>query len=108
MGTVTTRAKETLARLKASANVSDPEVGLRLEAEATGGLGLFPDREKPGDQIVEHAGWTVLLIDDELAEALTGAKLDCKTTAEGAHLVIGKADEGDPELRPRKRRSGLA
>ncbi len=94
---VTARAKETLAQMKASANVNDPEIGLRLEAESAGGFGLFPDRQKPGDQIVEHDGSKVLLIDDRLAEALTDARIDCKTTGENTQLVIGRAEERDPD-----------
>ena len=91
MVTVTTRAKEALARIRASANVSDPMVGLRLEKGSGGRFGLFPDHEKPGDHIVEHEGAKVLLIDDELTEALTGARIDGKPTDQGLQLVIGKA-----------------
>ncbi len=96
---VTTRAKETLAQMKESANVSDPDIGLRLEAETSGsGFGLFPDKQKPGDQIVEYRGAKVLLIEDRLAEALTDARIDCKTTGKGPQLVIGKAEDQDPDL----------
>ena len=94
---VTTRAKETLAQMKESANVSDPDIGLRLEAETSGGFGLFPDKQKPGDQIVEYRGAKVLLIEDSLAEALTDARIDCKTTGKGPQLVIGKAEDHDPD-----------
>jgi Fe-S cluster assembly iron-binding protein IscA len=93
MVTVTTRAKETLAALRASANVSDPDVGLRLDGSPMAGFGLVPDHEKPGDQIVEHGGAKVLLIDDELADALTGTKIDTKDTESGPHLVIATAEE---------------
>ena len=93
MVTVTTRAKEALARIRASANVSDPTVGLRLEKAAAGRFGLFPDQEKPGDQIVEHEGAKVLLIDDELTEALAGTKIDGEATDQGLQLVIAHADD---------------
>lgn len=88
MVTVTTRAKEALAQMRTSANVSDPAVGLRLEEAAEGRFGLFPDHEKPGDQIVEHENAKVLLIDDELAEVLAGARIDAQTTDRGLQLVI--------------------
>ena len=88
MVTVTTRAKEALVRMRASANVSDPMVGLRLEKATAGRFGLFPDHERPGDQIVEHEGAKVLFIDDELTESLAGAKIDGKTTDQGVQLVI--------------------
>jgi Fe-S cluster assembly iron-binding protein IscA len=93
---VTTRAKEALAQIRASANVSDPDIGLRLEA-ASAGFGLFPDREKPGDQIVEHDGEKVLLIDDKLSKALAGARIDCKRTGDEVQLVIGRAEEPDAQ-----------
>lgn len=91
---ITTRAKETLAQIRASANVSDPDIGLRLEA-ANAGFGLFPDREKPGDQIIEHDGDKILLIDDKLSEALAGARIDCKRTGDEVQLVIGRVEEPD-------------
>jgi Fe-S cluster assembly iron-binding protein IscA len=95
MVTVTTRAKEALARMRTSANVSDPTVGLRLEEAAEGRFGLFPDHEKPGDQIVEHEGAKVLLIDDELAELLAGARIDGQTTDQGLQLVIAKPKKNE-------------
>jgi Fe-S cluster assembly iron-binding protein IscA len=97
MVTVTMRAKEALARMRASANVSDPMVGLRLEKASEGRFGLFPDHEKPGDQIVEHEGAKVLLIDDELTESLAGTRIDGKTTDQGLQLVIAKAREETEE-----------
>ena len=90
---VTTRAKEALAQIKESANVSDPMIGLRLEQATADRYSLFPDHEKPGDQIVEHEGAKVLLIDDELSEALAGAKIDGKATDQGLELVIARARE---------------
>ncbi|HET8575697.1 MAG TPA: hypothetical protein VFO18_01265 [Methylomirabilota bacterium] len=89
---VTMRAKEALVRIRASANVNDPDIGLRLEA-ANAGFGLFPDRGKPGDQIVEHDGEKILLIDDKLSEALTGARIDCKRAGDEIQLVIGRAED---------------
>jgi len=96
MVTVTTRAIEMLAEIRASANMGDPDVGLRLEAADTGGLGLLPDRERPGDQIVEYAGEKVLLVDDRLSEALTGTLLDCKRVGKETQLVIGRVEGAEP------------
>ena len=73
MVTVTPRAKEALARIRVSANVSDPMVGLRLEKATAGRFGLFPDHE--------------------LTESLAGAKIDGKTTDQGFQLVIAQARE---------------
>lgn len=96
MVTVTTRAKEVLAELRASASMEDPDIGLRLEAAASGGLGLLPDRERPGDQIVEYGGEKVLLVDDRLSETLAGAEIDCETVGKETQLVIGRSEEAEP------------
>jgi Fe-S cluster assembly iron-binding protein IscA len=96
MVTVTTRAIEMLAELRASANMGDPDIGLRLEAAASGGIGLLPDRERPGDQIVKYAGEKILLVDDQLSEALTGAQIDCTTIGEETQLIIGRTGEVEP------------
>lgn len=96
MVTVTTRAIEMLAEIRASANMGDPDVGLRLEAADTGGLGLLPDRERPGDQIVEYAGEKVLLVDDRLSEALTGTLIDCTRVGKETQLVIGRVEGAEP------------
>jgi len=91
MVTITARAKDTLLQLRAQANMDDPELGLRLEADNSI-LGLFPDWQKPGDQVVEVAGATVLLIADELADALTGVTIDSQTTDDGTQIVIATAE----------------
>ncbi|MDP3879281.1 MAG: hypothetical protein Q8Q07_03105 [Dehalococcoidales bacterium] len=50
---VTERAKEELKKIL-DANTDNPEVSLRLMANDQGQLGLAIDREKQGDQTVEH------------------------------------------------------
>jgi Fe-S cluster assembly iron-binding protein IscA len=90
MLTVTDRAKETLARLKATtAGLDDAEAGLRLLL-ASGDMqfGLQMDYSKPGDQVVEHAGVKVLLVDEALADALTDATIDADSVGGGDDLVI--------------------
>ncbi len=91
MVTITARAKDTLLQLRAQANMDDPELGLRLEADNSI-LGLFPDWQKPGDQVVEVAGATVLLIADDLADALTGVTIDSQTADDGTQIVIATAE----------------
>jgi Fe-S cluster assembly iron-binding protein IscA len=99
MLTVTERAKETLAGLKATAeNGNGADAGLRLFfGTAPTEFGLKLDREKPGDQVVEHAGATVLLVDEALADALADATIDVEagdsergdaTSGDGVDLVI--------------------
>ena len=96
MVSVTARALGMLAEIKASSNIDDPDIGLRLEAATSVGLGLLPDRERPGDQIVRHDGEKILLVDDRLSEALTGAQIDCESVGREMHLVIGRLNGGDP------------
>jgi len=95
---VTERAKQTLARLKATAESSDDtEAGLRLLFGAgTTEFGLQIDREKPGDQVVEHAGAKLLLVDEALADALSDATIDADSSDGADDLVI---------TRPRSRAS---
>ena len=93
---VTARALDMLAEIKASANIDVPDIGLRLEPATSGGLGLLLDRERAGDQIVEYAGEKVLLVEDQLAEALTGAEIDCEPVGKEMQLVIGRLDGADP------------
>jgi Fe-S cluster assembly iron-binding protein IscA len=85
---VTERAKETLSQIRTSAHVDDPKSGLRLASGTSGKLELFPDRQRPGDQVVEYVGEPVLLVDRELASALTGVRIDCQATQQGPQLVL--------------------
>jgi Fe-S cluster assembly iron-binding protein IscA len=98
MLTVTERAKETLARLKATAeNGNGADAGLRL-LFGTGPteFGLQLDREKPGDQVVEHAGAKVLLVDEALADALADATIDVERgDGEPGDAEPGDAASGD-------------
>ena len=95
MLTVTERAKVTLARLKMQAQIEDTDVGLRLSlaasAEPSQGLGVFglrTDRETPGDHVVEYGGTKVLLVEEELADALADATIDAEPTGRGDDLII--------------------
>lgn len=88
MVAVTERAKETLSQMRTSAHVDDPKSGLRLASGTSGKLELFPDRQRPGDQVVEYVGEPVLLVDRELASALTGVHIDCQATQQGPQLVL--------------------
>jgi Fe-S cluster assembly iron-binding protein IscA len=91
MLTVTERAKETLARLKRQSQIEDDDVGLRLSLAASlepgqGQFGLRADREALGDQVVEYGGTKVLLVEEELADALSDATIDAEPR--GDDLII--------------------
>ena len=93
MLTVTERAKETLARLKRQSQIEDDDVGLRLSLAASlgpgqGQFGLRADREALGDQVVEYGGTKVLLVEEELADALSDATIDAEPTERGDDLII--------------------
>ena len=52
------------------------------------GLGIFPDTLKDDDQIIEHDGRAVLLIDQEVSETLADTTIDVEERADGAHFVV--------------------
>jgi Fe-S cluster assembly iron-binding protein IscA len=84
---VTDRAKQ-LLKNTLSENVDTPQAGIRLVARGEGQIGLGIDVENPGDQVVEFEGSKVLIVEKNLAEALTGITLDVEDTEEGAKLVL--------------------
>jgi Fe-S cluster assembly iron-binding protein IscA len=101
MLTVTERAKATLARLKRQCQIEDHDVGLRLSMAASaepgqGQFGLRADRETLGDQVVEYGGSKILLVEEGLAEALSGATIDAEPTG-GDDLIIGRSGQIEAE-----------
>ena len=95
---VTERAKEVLLERKRSANVNDPQVGLRLARGLGGKLALFTDRMKAGDQVVKHKDSTVLLVDAELSElVLAGRTVDCAESGSSTDLVLTAPGGRAPE-----------
>lgn len=75
MLTVTDRAKEKLKEMLQS-ETDDPSVGLRLATAPSGQLGIFADRERDDDQIVEYEGFAVLLVGQDMANAIGDATID--------------------------------
>jgi Fe-S cluster assembly iron-binding protein IscA len=67
-------------------------LGFRLvtgEAEgASSQLGLALDAPRPGDEVLEHDGCSVLIVDDRTASLLGDLTLDVVQTAEGTRLGI--------------------
>jgi Fe-S cluster assembly iron-binding protein IscA len=83
---VTERARETF-KATVEHMVDRPGVMLRI-GPTESGLGLFPDSPKDDDQVIEHEGRAVLLIDREVSERLGNTTIDVEEHADGSHFVI--------------------
>jgi iron-sulfur cluster assembly protein len=97
---VTTEAKELLHEMldqaETEVGVEQEEVGIRLAPTAAQddgeagevGLGLVLDRAQEGDQVVEHNGKRVLMVDQSIGDLLDGVTLDVVETPDGRRLTI--------------------
>ena len=95
MVTVSERAKEQLYEQKEAANFGGAEVALRVAAGPTGQWMLIADHARDDDQVVEHRGSTVLLVDPVAQSALDGVQVDCVETTEGdLELILVAQAEG--------------
>ena len=83
---VTERARETFKN-KLEDLIERPGVMLRI-GSTDSGLEIFPDALKDDDQIVEHDGRAVLLIDHEVSETLADTTIDVEEHADGARVVV--------------------
>jgi Fe-S cluster assembly iron-binding protein IscA len=98
MVTVTDRAKERLFEQKQAARIDEAKMGLRVSADSSGQWMLIADLARDDDQVVEHKGSTVLLIDPVAQSVLEGTQVDCVATADGdMELVLAAApfEDGD-------------
>ncbi|HEV8438835.1 MAG TPA: hypothetical protein VGT40_12125 [Methylomirabilota bacterium] len=94
MVAVTERAKALLLEMKSAANINQSKLGFRLKTAADDRWGLVPDEPAESDQVVQHAGSTVLLIDADLSEALGNGEVDCvETTAGEVELVLTPGED---------------
>ena len=84
---ITERAKQELRKLL-SKKVDWPEARLRLMDRGQGKLVLGIDIEARGDQIIEHEGVKVLIVDPDLASNVKEVILDVDDTPSGPELVI--------------------
>ena len=82
---VTERARETFKNKLEL--IKRPDVMLRL-GRTDSGLGVFPDTLKDDDQVIEHSGRAMLLIDHEVSETLADTTIDVEERADGAHFVV--------------------
>ncbi len=87
MVTVTENAKKELKKILL--NYTDmSQARLRLVNRDDGEFGLGMDIEMPGDRCVEYDGIAILVVEEKLAENLTGVTIDVDTTPNGSELVI--------------------
>ena len=84
---VTDRARKELKRILTS-KVDYSYARLRLISRSQGRLGLGIDIEMPGDEIVEHEGSGLLVVEHELAANLEGVTLDVEDNGESTQLVL--------------------
>ena len=101
MVTVSERAKERLLEQKEAASLTGAEVAVRVAAGPTGQWMLVADHARVDDQVVEHRGSTVLLVDPVAQSALDGVQVDCVETTDGdLELILvaaGEADDADQD-----------
>ena len=91
---VTDRAKQELKNILDD-NTDDQESGLRLVTNEQGQIGIAIDKERPGDNVVEHNGSKVLLVEEALASQLVGITIDIENAPEGPRLAIVSDVEPD-------------
>lgn len=84
---VTERAKDELKKLLMR-SVDWPGARLRLLDKGSGKLGLGVDIEGSNDQVLEHQGDRILVVEESLASRLDCITLDVDDTPEGVELVI--------------------
>lgn len=82
---VTKRASERMKELLDEQNDANGQV-LRLSPDGQGGLGLSLDEPKSGDQIVEHQGDTVMVLEPSVSDFLDQRTLDL--TEDGSAFTL--------------------
>jgi Fe-S cluster assembly iron-binding protein IscA len=98
MVNVSERAKERLLEQKQAANLDDTAVGLRVAAGPTEQWMLVADHAREDDQVIEHRGSTVLLVDPVAQSVLDGVQVDCVETTDGdIELILVAVDDNDNE-----------
>lgn len=89
MVNVTENAKGLLKNVLTSRS-GDRTVGMRLVINPgrQQGLGLALGREESGDQVVEYAGFKVLLVSRDMASRVDRITLDMADTPDGLKLLV--------------------
>ena len=86
---VTQQAAAALKQYLESQDREENQV-LRLVSDREGNHSFTLDTPNPGDQVVEHQGETVMVIEPEISEDLTDNVLDLTETPTGIGLTLYK------------------
>jgi Fe-S cluster assembly iron-binding protein IscA len=73
-----------------SGQEAENEIALRLTPQPGGRLVLTLDRPGEGDESIEAAGETVLVVAPEVADMLDGSVIDVQETEDGPKLTINR------------------
>lgn len=93
---VTDEALEALARLR-EANEAGEGEAILLYLEEDGSLGLALAELEEGDNVIEQDGQVVVIVADDLAEALDGLTLHVEPSGdEFEFVVVGDEELGGP------------
>jgi len=92
MLTVTAAALDRLST-KLARKKADDDVALRF-TRRPGGWRLRLDRAAPADKTFTHEGRNVLLLDKDVARAMTSMMLDVRDTDKGPRLRLCKVAHG--------------
>jgi Fe-S cluster assembly iron-binding protein IscA len=98
MVTVTSEARVILDNLRGDAIAEEPTLqeaqpspALRLVIQNSQAA-LALDQPRDGDQVIEHDGKPLLLVDPEIAQALADITIDVQETPEGGRLTLTRSD----------------
>ena len=89
---VTEIARERL-KVLLDANTEDPEDGIRLTLGEDQKLDIVISKEKPGDQVIEHEGAKVLLLEPIVAEALSNIIVDTEDSSSDSKFILREKTE---------------
>jgi len=86
---VTENARELLKEILTT-HSDEPDAGMRLTLNTQNQLVLVLGKKEQGDQVVEHQGTKVLLVESQLESVLGDATVDVEKTTDGPKLTLQK------------------
>ncbi len=86
MVTVTYTAVEYMAYTLSEQQVGD-DVVLRIRS-ANGGVEIQRDKVRPGDEIFDHNGKVVMVMDQQTSQLLDNMTIDIMTDHNGSRLIL--------------------